>query len=45
MIRKLLIRLITLVFHPEIMRELGELGVLGPTIHGLVHSCVFISFL
>ena len=22
------------VFHKEIMNELGELGVLGPTIHG-----------
>jgi glutaryl-CoA dehydrogenase len=30
------------IFHPEIMRELGELGVLGPTIHG--YGCAGISY-
>ncbi|CAF1108491.1 unnamed protein product [Adineta ricciae] len=30
------------IFHPEIMRELGEIGVLGPTIHG--YGCAGISY-
>lgn len=34
--------LIIVVFHPEIMRELGDLGVLGPTIHG--YGCAGISY-
>jgi hypothetical protein len=31
--------LVRSVFHKEIMRELGELGVLGPTIHGQLFLC------
>lgn len=31
-----------LVFHPEIMRELGQIGVLGPTIHG--YGCAGVSY-
>jgi len=41
-ILKFVISSIILVFHPEIMRELGELGVLGPTIHG--YGCAGISY-
>lgn len=29
------------MFHPEIMREMGQLGVLGPTIHG--YGCAGVS--
>ena len=39
---KYVIHSMVLVFHPEIMRELGELGVLGPTIHG--YGCAGISY-
>jgi glutaryl-CoA dehydrogenase len=41
-ILKFIINSIILVFHPEIMRELGELGVLGPAIHG--YGCAGISY-
>jgi len=41
-ILKFIIHSIILVFHKEIMRELGELGVLGPTIHG--YGCAGISY-
>ncbi len=41
-ILKFVISSIISVFHPEIMRELGELGVLGPTIHG--YGCAGISY-
>lgn len=30
------------IFHPEIMRELGQIGVLGPTIHG--YGCAGVSY-
>jgi glutaryl-CoA dehydrogenase len=41
-ILKFIIHSIILVFHKEIMRELGDLGVLGPTIHG--YGCAGISY-